>query len=54
MMTDRLDDASNPDPSDPMAGGNTNGYPLPERWHVKGENYSAARRALYTARAQLG
>jgi len=54
MMTDRLDDTSNPDPSDPMAGGMTHGYPPPEQWHVKGENYSAARRALYTARVQLG
>jgi hypothetical protein len=52
-MTDRLDDTPS-DPSDPIPRSMTNGYPLMEQWHVKGENYSAARRALYTARAQLG
>ena len=54
MMTDRLDDTTTPDLSDPQAGGMTNGYPPLKRWHVKEENYSAARRALYTARVQLG
>jgi hypothetical protein len=52
-MTDRLDDTP-PDPSDPLAGGMTKGYLPLERWHVKDENYGAARRALYTARVQLG
>jgi hypothetical protein len=52
-MTDRLDDTTTPDHSDPLAGGMTKGYPPPEQWYLMGENYSAARRALYTARAQL-
>jgi len=53
-MTDRYYDTGTPDPSDPMTDGRTNDNPPMKRWHLIGENYSAARRALYAARAQLG
>lgn len=53
-MTDRSSDTGTPDPSVPDTDGPTNdNFPL-KRWHLMGENYRAARRALYAARGQLG
>jgi len=53
-MTEKPCDTYAPDPSDPMTTILTNDDPYPKRWHLIGENYSAARRALYAAKAQLG
>jgi hypothetical protein len=53
-MTGRPGDTCTPDPSGPMTDGLTNDDPPPKQWRLMGEDYSAARRALYAARAQLG
>jgi len=49
------DTGTSPDPMtpDPMTECLTNDPP-PGQWRLKYENYSAARRALFAARAQLG
>jgi hypothetical protein len=52
-MTNRQCDTCTPYPSDLMTDGLTNDDPPQKRWGLKCENYSAARRALYAARAQL-
>ncbi len=53
-MADRANDPCTADPFNPMTDGMINNDPPPKRWRLIGENHSAARRALYTARAQLG
>ncbi|MCX5844276.1 MAG: hypothetical protein NT022_11145 [Deltaproteobacteria bacterium] len=53
-MANRPYDSCIPSPSGPMTDGLTNDDPPPKRWCLIGENYSAARRALYAAKAQLG
>jgi hypothetical protein len=53
-MTNRLRSTCTPYPSDQMTDSLTNDDPPPKEWHVKSEDYSAARRALYAARMQLG
>jgi len=53
-MTERPGNTYIPDSSDPSTDGLENDDPFLKRWHVMCENYSAARRALYAARAQLG
>jgi len=52
-MTINLNDSGTPYPSDPTTDGLTEDDPPLQRWHLKGENYSAARRALYAAKAQM-
>ena len=46
-------DPCNPDPSFSIIDGWTNDDPHLHRWRLKNENESAARRALYAAKAQL-
>jgi hypothetical protein len=53
MMMNRPYDSCTPNSSDPTTDGFTNDDPFPKRWRLIGENYSAARRALYAARAHL-
>jgi hypothetical protein len=53
-MTQRLYDSCIPSPTETVTDGFTNDDPPPKRWYLMGENFSAARRALYAARAQLG
>ena len=53
-MTNRPYDTCTPNPSDPMTDGLKNDDQPLKQWHLKDENYSAARRALYAAKAQLG
>jgi hypothetical protein len=53
-MTDRAHDTCTSDSINPMTDGMINNDPPLKRWYLKSENHSAARRALYTARAQLG
>jgi hypothetical protein len=53
-MINRLRSTCSPYPSDQMTDSLTNDDPPPKEWHVKSEDYSAARRALYAARMQLG
>lgn len=53
-MIDRPFDSCTPDSSDPTTDGFTNDDPLPKRWRLFRENFGAARRALYAAKAQLG
>ena len=53
-MINRLRSTCTPYPSDQMTDSLTNDDPPPKEWHVKSEDYSAARRALYAARMQLG
>jgi hypothetical protein len=52
-MINRLRSTCTPYPSDQMTS-LTNDDPPPKEWYVKSEDYSAARRALYAARMQLG
>jgi len=52
-MSDSPGDTSTPSP-DPMPDRRSDEDPPLQRWRVLVENYSAARRALYAARAQLG
>jgi len=53
-MIKRLYDSCTFQPSDPTKEGFANDNPPEKRWYLMGENYNAARRALYAARAQLG
>jgi hypothetical protein len=53
-MTNRPYDSCTPNSSDPTTDGFTNDDPPPKLWHLIGEDFSAARRALYAAKAQLG
>jgi hypothetical protein len=52
-MTIRLRDNCTPYSSDQMTDDLTNEDPPPQKWRLKKEDYSAARRALYAARMQL-
>jgi hypothetical protein len=47
-MTDKTCNNGNPSSSDL-----TKEDPPPKRWRLAGENYGAARRALFAARAQM-
>jgi hypothetical protein len=52
-MTNRPCDTCTPYPSDLMTDGLTNDDPSLKEWRLKGEDYRAARCALYASRAQL-
>jgi hypothetical protein len=53
MMTQRLYDSCILAPIDLTTDCSTKNGPAPNRWRLKVEDYSAARRALYAAKAQL-
>jgi hypothetical protein len=53
-MTHKACDTYNTYPSDLMTESLTNDDPSQKLWRLMCEKYSAARRALYTAWAQLG
>ena len=52
-MMNRLRSTCAPYPPDQMTNGLTNDDPPQKEWHLKSEDYSAARRALYASRMQL-